>query len=227
MPLPVKVMPPALLMTPEKVVFAVVLLVMVRTAEPRLTPPLQTTDAPVLVFERPKFPPSTMVGLAKVRFPVPLLNIVPPLMLRVVLAPPKDEFPETLTTPALRVKLLPAARVLPCAPRIQVPLPDLVIAAAAAVDQFWVTQLRVTLSATLTVLPPALQVRVPACEMVVLPFTVIFPTVAVAKVTLFVPPFATPKITFVPDTQLLLKVPEPVVFQFAAVHVASVPFVFQ
>ena len=78
----------------------------------------------------------------------------------------------------------------------------------------------------MTVLPPDFVLTEPPAVMTVLSFTVMSPTVVVAKVMRFVPPLAVPKITFVPETQALLKVPEPVVFQTAVVQVALVPFVW-
>jgi hypothetical protein len=226
-PLPAKVRPPELLITPEKVILAVALLVMVRTEDSRATPPEKTTEALVFVFESPKSPPTTILGFAKVRLPVPLLKMVPPLMFRTLKAPPKLLLPLTPTVPALSVKLLPAAEAaLPWAPMSQVPFPLLVqIWLAAVALQFCPAQFSVTPSATFTVLPPDFVLTVPPAVIVVLPLTVMSPTVAVAKVTRFVPPLAVLKITVVVDTQLLLKVPDPVVFQTALVQVAFVPFV--
>jgi hypothetical protein len=57
----------------------------------------------------------------------PLEVIFPPLIFNAALAPPKLLLPLTMTSPALRVKLLPAARALPWAPMFHVPDPLFVI----------------------------------------------------------------------------------------------------
>ena len=106
------------------------------------------------------------------------------------------------------------------------PLPDFVkIAAPLVVDQPCPDQVKLPPSPTLMMLPPDLAVIVPACDTVTVTLfdTVILPTVALANVTVEL----LPKMVSLDVVQAVVKGPVGLALQFAAVHVALVPFVFQ
>lgn len=151
--------------------------------------------------------------------------MVPPLMVRTELSPPNARTPLTITVPALSVKAAPllGSLVVP-APILQVPLPFFVqMLLAPVVDLFCEFHVSVTPSATVTVLPPDLELSVPPFEIVVFASTVMFPTVVVAKLAVD----AALKITSLLADHAVVKGPlvdEP---QLAFVQEALAPLVFQ
>ncbi len=152
--------------------------------------------------------------------------MVPPFNVRILLVPPNELFPLTMTVPAFNVNpKLVAFKAFPCAPISHVPAPLLIKPALLAeVDQFCACHVNV-LPVPILKVRAAVVVSVPPGDTVTVApsATVIFPTVVVKNVTVEL----ALKTALDPNDHAVVKGAAPVLLQLEPVQLAFMPSILQ